>query len=61
MRDHPKATGIMKALEVPVREATQLLEHANLVEKRTHNGLSLFNATTLGEEAIVAGSAAQYL
>lgn len=51
----------MKALEVPVREATQLLEHANLVEKRTHNGLSLFNATTLGEEAIVAGSAAQYL
>jgi hypothetical protein len=61
MRDHPKATGFMKDLEVPVREATQLLENANLVEKRTYGGQGHFNATTLGEQAILDNSALQYL
>ena len=62
MSAFPKATGYLTKLEVPFREAVQLLEHANLVERRTSRaGGAHFEATTLGEEAILAGNAGQYL
>jgi hypothetical protein len=61
MEAFPRATGFMETLATPVREATQLLEHANLVERRTFGKNTHINATTLGEEAIAAGTAMKYL
>lgn len=61
MSAFPKATGYISKLQVPVREAVQLLEHANLVERRVDRAGPHFQASTLGEDAIVAGNALQYL
>lgn len=61
MSAFPKATGYLTKLEVPVREAVQLLEHASLVERRGGRAGTHFEASTLGEEAIVAGNTLQYL
>jgi hypothetical protein len=61
MEAFPRATGYLQTLAEPVREATQLLEHANLVERRTFGKNTHINATTLGEEAIAEGTAMKYL
>jgi hypothetical protein len=61
MRDYPRATGFMVTLQEPVRAAVQLLEHADLVERRTYGRSTQVNATALGEEAIAAGTAKLFL
>jgi hypothetical protein len=62
MSKYPRATHYLPALEVPVREACQLLEHADLVQNRTVQGGRTFkSATTLGESALADGSVAQHL
>lgn len=58
MQAFPRATGYLTQLEVPFREAVQLLEHASLVERRsTRGGGAHLEATSLGETTIADGSA----
>src|SRR4029077_12311949 len=62
MSSHPHGTSFFAQLQMPVREALQLLENASLVinlDSRisgTH-----FTATTLGQEALTEGAVALYL
>jgi hypothetical protein len=62
MSSQPRGTSFLSQLEMPVREALQLLENAALVlrlQDRTA-GAHLI-ATTLGQQALAEGTVAQYL
>jgi hypothetical protein len=64
MRDFPRGNQYMKELLAPIREGTQALEHAELVEIRaTNNGgvAERAMATRLGLATIEDGSAAEKL
>jgi hypothetical protein len=62
MSNFPRGTGYLMPLQMPVREALQLLENGNLVlklEDRAGGGHLI--ATTLGQQALTEGTVAQYL
>lgn len=62
MASYPRGTGFLSQLEMPVREALQLLENGALalrLQDRTA-GAHLV-ATTLGLQALAQGTVAQYL
>jgi hypothetical protein len=64
MRDYPRGNQYMKELLAPIREGTQALEHAGLIEIRaTNNGGVAERAmvTRLGLATIEDGSAAEKL
>ncbi len=62
MSAYPRATGFFTRLEMPVREALQLLENAGLVLRLgDRTGGSHLVATTLGLQALAQGTAAEYL
>jgi hypothetical protein len=62
MASQPRGTSYLSQLEIPVREALQLLENASLVLKLDNRiaGAHL-TATTLGQQALAEGTVAQYL
>jgi hypothetical protein len=62
MSSQPRGTSFLSQLEMPVREALQLLENASLVIKLDDRiaGAHL-TATTLGQQALAEGTVAQYL
>jgi hypothetical protein len=62
MSTYPRGTGYLAQLEMPVREALQLLENASLVLRLgDREGGGHLIATTLGQQALSEGSVAQYL
>jgi hypothetical protein len=62
MSTYPRGTGYLGQLEMPVREALQLLENASLVLRLgDREGGGHLVATTLGQQALSEGSVAQYL
>ena len=60
MSSQPRGTGYLVKLEMPVREAVQILEHANLVVNRLDriSGGHVV-ATSLGLAALAEGSVAE--
>ena len=55
----PRATSHMRALQQPVREALQVLEHAELINRTTRQSGTWYNATRLGETALTEGTVQQ--
>jgi hypothetical protein len=64
LRNDPRGKSYMKQLLQPIREATQALEHASLVEIRATDNTGVAaraRATRLGAEALEKGDAGRYL
>ncbi len=65
MKRTPRLSGYSKQLLDPVREALQVLEHAELVIRRAQGGGSgaaaWLKATRLGETALAEGTVKEHL
>jgi hypothetical protein len=62
MASQPRGVGSIEQLQMPVREALQLLENANLVLSIGDRiGGAHLVATALGQQALAEGTVAQYL
>ena len=62
MSSFPRGTKYIKDLREPIMEGLQVLENGDLIVARTRGGAaSLLKATRLGEEALAAGTVANYL
>jgi hypothetical protein len=62
MSSFPRGTKFLTDLREPIMEGLQVLENADLIVGRTRGGAaSLLKATRLGEEALAAGTVANYL
>jgi hypothetical protein len=66
MRRHPRGTRNVDALHTAVREAMQVLEHAELIWKlhssrSAASGSDRWNATRLGEAALANGDVRQHI
>ena len=62
MSSFPRGTKFLTDLRNPMMEGLQVLENADLIVGRTRGGAaSLLKATRLGEEALAAGTVANYL
>ena len=56
MKDTPRGNSEMRELLQPIREALQVLEHAELIARNTGRDTALWKATRLGETALTEGS-----
>ena len=55
----PRATKYMAQLQQAVREALQVLEHAELINKTSRQSGTWYNATRLGQTALTDGTVQQ--
>ena len=61
MQNTPRGTIEMKELIEPIREALQVLEHAELIARNSGREGTWFKATRLGQTALAEGSVQTYV
>jgi hypothetical protein len=61
MEDTPRGSSELKELIEPIREALQVLEHAELIARNSGREGTWFKATRLGETALAEGSVQTYV
>ena len=61
MKNTPRGNSEMRELLQPIREALQVLEHAELITRNSGEDTTWYKATRLGETALAEGSVQTYV